>query len=111
MVLDFTNRPQKVPVGQTSSTVDLNTGAPPGLCTQPPPVHGENSIVKFEDDAAIIRWITNNFQRSHCVAIDSLAEFCTENNLLLKIKELIVDFRGEKRRKRHRHLSTSGELR
>lgn len=71
------------------------TGAPPGLCAQPSPVHGENSIVKFEGDTAI-SWITDNFQRSYCVAINNLAEFCTENNLLLKIKELIVDLRGRK---------------
>lgn len=68
----------------------------PGLCAQPSPVHRENSIVKFEGDTAIISWITDNFQRSYCVAINNLAEFCTENNLLLKIKELIVDLRGRK---------------
>lgn len=41
IALDFlTNRPQTVQIGnQRSSTLVLNTGAPPLLCAQAPPVH------------------------------------------------------------------------
>ena len=40
-LLDFlTGRPQAVRVGSsTSSTITLNTGGPPGLCAEPPPLH------------------------------------------------------------------------
>lgn len=90
---------KQTPEGSGWSQLLHCTEDPTGLCAQPSPVHGENSIVKFEGDTAIISWITDHFQRSYCVAINNLAEFCRENNLLLKLKELIVDLRGEKEAK------------
>ncbi len=56
----------------------------------------ESSVVKFADDTTIIGQITNNDETSYRGEINNLAEWCTENNLLLnvsKTKELINDFR------------------
>ncbi len=51
----------------------------------------ERCVVKFADDTTIIGQITNNDENSYWEEINNLAEWCTENNLLLsinKIKEL-----------------------
>ncbi len=61
--------------------------------------------MKFADDTTIFGWISNNWEE-----INNLAEWCTENNLLLnvnKIKELIIDFR-KKEEKTHSHVYVSG---
>ena len=52
--------------------------------------------MKIADDTAIIGWISKNDETSYWEESNSLAEWCTESNLLLnvsKTKELIVDFR------------------
>ncbi|ONI45395.1 hypothetical protein AN641_04260 [Candidatus Epulonipiscioides gigas] len=60
--------------------------------------------MKFADDTTIIGQISNNDEFSYREEINHLAEWCTENNLLLnvsKTKELIVDFR-KKEAKTHK---------
>ncbi len=74
------------------------------------PRHGENSIVRFADDTTIIGRISSNDEFSYREEINHLAEWCTENNLLLnvsKTKELIVDFR-KKEAKTHKPVYING---
>ncbi len=76
------------------------------------PRHGKNSVLKFADDTNITGRISNSDETSYWEDVHHLAEWCTENNLLLnlsKTKELIIDL--EKRRQRNIPLSTSVELR
>lgn len=110
--MDFlTNRPQYVRSGHIcSTTVTLNTGVPQGCVLSPflyslfthdcRPVYGSNSIIKFADDTTVIGLISNNDETAYREEIQHLAMWCTDNNLLLnttKTKELIVDFRKERR--------------
>ncbi len=75
----------------------LNTGAPQ-VCVLSPLLftlytyncdnrHGENSVVKFANDTTTISQITNNKEISYREQINNLAEWCTENNLLLNIRK------------------------
>ena len=73
------------------------------------PQHRDNSVVKFADDTTISRF-SNYDESSYWEEISSLAEWCTENNLLLnvnKTKRLIVDFR-KKKAKTHTPVYISG---
>ncbi len=57
--------------------------------------------MKFADNTTIVGLIMNNDENSYREEISNLAEWCTENNLLLnvsKTKELIIDFRKNKTR-------------
>ncbi|KAL0149225.1 hypothetical protein M9458_055459, partial [Cirrhinus mrigala] len=106
-IMDFlTNRPQHVRSGHIcSTTVTLNTGVPQGCVLSPflyflfthdcRPVYGSNTIIKFADDTT---------------GGDQAPGHLTNNNLLLnttKTKELIVDFRKE-RRGSHEPIHISG---
>ncbi|TKS65503.1 RNA-directed DNA polymerase from mobile element jockey [Collichthys lucidus] len=111
-IMDFlTNRPQHVRSGHIcSTTVTLNTGVPQGCVLSPflyslfthdcRPAHGSNSIIKFADDTTVIGLITNNDETAYREEVQHLTTWCADNNLLLntsKTKELIVDFRKERR--------------
>lgn len=111
-LLDFlTNRPQYVRIDHhCSSTLILSTGVPQGCVLCPflyslstydcDPVHGSNIMVRFADDATVIRLIKNNNESAYREEVDRIVAWCTDNSLLLntkKTKELIVNFRKEKR--------------
>ena len=97
-VLDFlTGRPQVVKVGNTSTSLILNTGAPRGCMLSPllyslfthdcVPTHASNSIIKFADDETLYREM-----------VRALGVWCQENNpsfIVNKTKEMIVDFRKQ----------------
>ncbi|KAM7003411.1 uncharacterized protein LKV04_004454 [Tautogolabrus adspersus] len=107
----LTNRPQYVRSGHScSTTITLNTGVPQGCVLSPflyslfthdcRPVHESNTIIKFADDTTVIGLISNNDETAYREEVQHLAAWCADNNLLLntsKTKELIVDFRKERR--------------
>ena len=58
--------------------------------------YDSNVIVKFADDTAVIRLITNGDETAYRQEVRGLELWFGENNLILntkKMKELIVDFR------------------
>ena len=62
--------------------------------------HDSNSIIKFADDMTVVGLITKNNDTAYREEVRSLAEWCQENNISLnvnKTKELIVDYRRQKR--------------
>lgn len=89
-----------------SSTITLSTGTPQGCVLSPMlyslfthdcvPAFDNNSIVKFADDTTVIGLITNGDETNYRAEVQNLADWCSQNNLLLntsKTKELIIDFR------------------
>ncbi|KAI4898399.1 hypothetical protein NFI96_002300 [Prochilodus magdalenae] len=113
-VLDFlTNRPQSVRIHNlSSSTTILSTGSPQGCVLSPllftlltydcSPIHPGCHIVKFADDTAVVRCITNSDESGYRQEVEHLEGWCRKNNLCINIKktkEMIVDFR----RGRHAH--------
>lgn len=110
--MDFlTNRTQHVRSCHDCSTnITLNTGTPQRCVLSPflyclfthdcRPRYGSNSIIKFVDDTTVIGLISDNDDFNYREEVKHLAVWCTDNNLLLntrKTKELIVNFRKEKR--------------
>ncbi|CDQ71268.1 unnamed protein product [Oncorhynchus mykiss] len=110
-VLDFlTGCPQVVRVGNISTPLILNTGAPQGCflslllyslfthdCV---PMHASKSIIKFADDTAVVGLTINNDETAYREEVRALGVWCQENNLTLnvnKTKEMIVDFRKQQR--------------
>lgn len=66
------------------------------------PLHGENSIVKYVNHHNQFQSISNNYENSYGEEINNLADWRTENKLLLnvsKTKELISDFTKKKKGK------------
>ena len=55
--------------------------------------HKNNRIVKFADDTIVFGLITKGDEAAYREEVLKLAAWCSENNLALKTKELIVDFR------------------
>ena len=107
-ILDFLlMRPQEVKVGNfTSTRLTLNTGTPQGCVLSPTlytifthdcASHNPGSLVlKFADDTTVTGLISDADEEPFREQIDSLVQWCSDNNLLLnvsKTKELIVDFR------------------
>ena len=121
-IKDFlTNRPQKVRLGQhTSTTITLNTGVPQGCVLSPflyslftsdcISHHSSNTVIKFADDTTIIGQIANNDEGAYREEVSTLAEWCRDNDLILntkKTKEIVIDFRRDK--PCHRGLCIGGE--
>ncbi len=108
-ILDsLTGRSQMVRLGNnTSSPLVLNTGAPQGCVLSPllythdcTATHSSNVIAKFADDTMMIGLITDNDETAYREEVSTLAKWCQENHLSLKIdktKELVVDFRRQSR--------------
>ncbi|KAK0155268.1 Retrovirus-related Pol polyprotein from type-1 retrotransposable element R1 [Merluccius polli] len=109
-LLDFlTGRPQAFRVGSnTSSTITLNTGAPPRMCAEPPPLHSADPrlhtiirlqplyLIKFADDTTVVGHINNGDETNYRSEVSRLATWCKDNNLHLnveKTKEIVLDFR------------------
>ena len=80
-------RPQVVKVGSnTSATLILNTGAPPG-CLLSPIVysifthycrarHDSNTIIKFADDTTVVGLITDNDKTAYGEEVRDLVVWC-----------------------------------
>ena len=120
--LDFVmGRPQVVRVGNITSTVTLNTGAPQGsvlsslmysLFTHDYMVmHDSNIIIKFADDMTMVGLITGNDETAYREEVSDLAVCCQNNNLTLNIsktKEMVVDYRKQGWRARPHPLRWGG---
>ncbi|KAG5262033.1 hypothetical protein AALO_G00291400 [Alosa alosa] len=106
-ILDLTDRPQAVRMGNIiSSTLTLNW-CPAGMCVKPPTrcalmghdcmaTHTSNIIIKFADDITITGCITSDDESAYRAEVATLTSWCQDNSLLYNIsktKELIVDYR------------------
>jgi hypothetical protein len=63
-------------------------------------MHAFNSIIKFAEDTTVVGLITNNKETAYREEVRAPRVWCQENNLTLNInktKEMIVDFRKQKR--------------
>ena len=110
-LLDFLlNRPQYVKLDNVlSSTKVLNTGAPQG-CVLSPLLYSlftndcrcndaSVKMVKFADDTTVTGLISNCDETAYRKEIQSLINWCENNNLILnpsKTKEMIIDYRKKK---------------
>ena len=102
----------------TSATLILNTGAPPGCVLSPllfthdcMARHDSNTIIKFADDDIMVGLITNNDETAYREEVRDLALWYQDNNLslnVIKTKELIVDCR--KRRIEHTPIFIDGAV-
>ncbi len=94
----------------TSSPLVLKTCAPQGCVLSPllyslyahdcTTTHSSNVIVKFADDSTVVGLITDNNEMAYREEVHALIRWCQENHLSLNInktKELVVDFRRQKR--------------
>ena len=123
-LLDFwTGRPQSFRIGnRTSVSIITNVGTPQGCVLSPilytlfthdcVASHKDNVILKFADDTAVIRCITDGDEAAYRREVASLVSWCEENNLTLntdKTKEIIVDMR--KKRGPHQPLNFLRRLR
>ncbi len=116
-ILDFlTGRSQVVRMGNNTSSLILNTGAPQGCVLSPllyslythdcTATHSSNVIIKFADDTTVIGLITDNDETAYREEVSTLTKWCQENHLSLNIhktKELVVDYRRQSREHTHHH--------
>ncbi len=79
----LTNTPQTVGTGGHTSA----HRSPPGLCAQPPPVHAVHPWQQSLTWRGLRCEVSNNEKNSYWKEINSLAEWCTKNNLLLDVKK------------------------
>ncbi|CDQ95619.1 unnamed protein product [Oncorhynchus mykiss] len=97
-VLDFLmGRSQVVRVGNISTPLILNTGAPQGCVLSPllyslfthdcVAMHASNSIIKFADDTTVVGLITNNNETPYREEVRALGVWCQENNLTLNVNK------------------------
>jgi hypothetical protein len=123
-ILDFLmgQTPQVVRVGNnTSATLILNTGAPQGCVLSPllyslfthncTARHDSNTIIKFADDTAVVRLITDNDETAYREEVRDLSVWCNDNKLSLNVintKEMMVDYR--KRRTEHSPILIDGAV-
>lgn len=87
-------RPQAVRIGNTSSTLTLNTEIPQGCVLSPllyflfthncVSLHDTNSIIKFADDTTVVGLITNNDKSAYREEGSEMVLWCQDNNLSLK---------------------------
>ena len=57
--------------------------------------HNTNHLVKFADDTTLVGLISHGEETHYRTEVDSLARWCSDNNLLLNIiksKEIMVNF-------------------
>ncbi len=101
-------RPQSVRVGHnTSSTTTLSTGAPQGCVLSPllftllthdcTAKFSSNHIIKFADNITVVGLISNNDETPYREEVAQMVEWCGANNLSLKTKEVVMDFRRNSR--------------
>ncbi|XP_055495177.1 uncharacterized protein LOC129699431 isoform X2 [Leucoraja erinacea] len=108
--------------GNTSKSLTLSTGSPPGLRPQLPTVlpythdcvarFSSNSIIKFADDTVVVGLISDNDEKAYWEEVADLALWCQDNNLLLNIKktkELIVDFKRAHHPRTYTPLKINGD--
>jgi hypothetical protein len=99
-----------VRVGNISTLLILDTGAPQGSVLSPLlyslftydclAMNASKSIIKFADDTAVVCLITNNDNTAYRETVRALRVWCQENNLSLnvnKTKDMIVNFRKQQR--------------
>ena len=111
-ILNFlSRRPQFVKLNCTTSSIrEVSTGAPQGCVLSPVlytiytndirSPHDSVNLIKFADDTAIVGLITENDESLYHNVVKDFTEWCDVNFLELnvtKTKELIVDFRKQKR--------------
>jgi hypothetical protein len=108
LMMDFlTNRKQFVRTrNQTSSLIDVNTGAPQGCVLSPilfvlytNDLRRNDStckIIKYADDTVVLGLVSENNEDEYRGCIRDVAEWCNNNFLDLnvnKTKEVVFDFR------------------
>jgi hypothetical protein len=103
-----------------SNLLILNTGTPQVgvlspllyslLINDSMAMHASNSITKLADDTTVVSLITNNDETAYREEVSALGVWCQKNNLSLnvsKTKEMIVEFRKQKREHPLIHIDTT----
>ena len=113
-IFDFLiNRTQYVKLNETISNLcKLNTGAPQGCVLSPTLYtlytndycvkHSDTSLIKFADDSAFQGLFTNGLDSNYIEEVYRFVKWCEENYLILNVsitKEMILDFRRQKKKK------------
>lgn len=85
-----------------SSTLSLSAGSPQGYVLSPflythvcVPSHHSNIAVQLADEATVVGLITGGDETAYRGEVQTLEALCSTNNLMLKTKEMVIDFRSE----------------
>ncbi len=88
---------------RTLPTWTFSTGAPQGCVLSPllyflythdcVAAKSRNTIVKFEDDVAVVGLISCSDEMTYREEVTDLEQWCQDNHLLLNVSETIVDCR------------------